>query len=189
MNLSHSKLVTVNKTYLLLGVLLFLLGSVLVVGSYYLFNKYALTGAYDFPAGAYAQRSRTWEFPEPPLQLGFGDTVTVKIFMNASRIMQFYVYNTERGQIHSELIEDKSTVYYFVKGSDLYSFLIEFNGYANTDIHTEYRSAVTRYAPNRLTLILGVLILLSGAATIPVAFLYRKTANSELPTLCYLLKF
>jgi len=169
MNLSHSKLVTVNKTYLLLGVLLFLLGSVLVVGSYYLFNKYALTGAYDFPAGAYAQRSRTWEFPEPPLQLDLGDTITVKVFVNASRIMQFYVYNTERGQIHSELTEDKSTVYYFVRGSHLYFFLIEFNGYANTDIHTEYRSAVTRYAPNRLTLILGVLILLSGAATIPVA--------------------
>lgn len=163
-----------KKVFLLSGVLLFILGSVLVLGSYFLFNRFSLSDWTDFGRNAYGQWGGTWDFPYRPLELTEGDTISIQIRMNESRTLSFSISNTEKGQVYAKSATSNFFIVdYYVQTNDFYSFSIEPLSTGKA-LHAEYYIEVVRKVPNQLFLVIGVVVLLAGAVMTPIAFLYKN---------------
>lgn len=158
-----------NRALLLTGVLLFVLGCGLVLGSYFIFNKYSLSDSRDFAAGS----SGSWTFPNSPLELSEGDIVTVQISINIDRDVELSIANTG-GTVVFTKTGRNFTAYYYAQTHDLYFMSTRLRSGTVAPSHISYFLEVTGKAPNQLFLLIGIIILLAGAVTIPVAFLYKN---------------
>jgi hypothetical protein len=158
-----------KKALLLTGVLLFVLGAALVLGSYFLFNKYSLSDSRDFGAVFY---SANWEFPDNPLELGEGDIVAAQISINIDRDLQFRIENTG-GTVVFTKSGQNFTAYYYVQTHDLYIMNLRLGSGSVAPCRVSYFLEVTRKAPNQFLLLVGIIVLLAGAVTVPIAFLNK----------------
>jgi len=158
-----------KKVFLLTGILLFVLGSALVLGAYFVFNKYSLSDSRDF--GALFQGS--WGFPNSPLELSEGDIVAIQISININRDVQFRIETTGGQAVFSDSGRN-FTAYYYVQTHDLYFMNIRLGSGTVAPCRVNYFLEVTGKAPNQLFLLIGIIVLLAGAVTIPIAFLYKN---------------
>jgi len=167
-----------KKILLLSTFLLFIIGSVLFLGAYFIFNRYSMSGSNYIKI-----TSNTWRFPENPLELGEGDKVIVHIIMTGGRSggkANLYFESTA-GKKDSIGQGDNSTLYYYVQTNGLYYCRVEvpYESFQQTGQYTwlgltvNLNIEVVSKAPNLLFLILGIIVLLAGAVTIPVVFLYK----------------
>jgi hypothetical protein len=82
------------------------------------------------------------------------------------------IENTEEQAVFSyDGLSQNITAYYYVQANNFYYFYI--SGYYYWAINVTYHIKVVSNAPNLLSLLLGTITLLAGAAAIPTAFLYR----------------
>ena len=159
-----------KKIFLLSGVLLFVLGSAVVLGAYFLFNQYSLSGSNHFKS------TGVWQFPSSPLELSQGDKVTVKISMNESQSATLSIKNTGGTQaFNNGRTWGNITAYYYVQANDLYFCSIYVSSVSfPRGLDVTYYIEVVGSSPNLLFLLIGVIVLLGGAVTIPIAFLYKN---------------
>lgn len=163
-----------NKVFLLAGVSLFIIGSVLFPGAYFIFNQYSVSGSHSF------QQYLNWQFPETPLELGEGDKVTVKILRIGSFNGKLYIKSTNGGQVLLSNSISNTTLYYYVQTNDFYYFYIDIDSWSSGSVHSvTLNTIVVSKAPNLLFLLIGIIVLLAGAVTIPVAFLYKNKNEKE----------
>lgn len=159
-----------NKALLLSGIVLFILGSSLVLGSQFVENKYSYSESKDLSSPSYG----TWGFPNSPLELNEGDIVTVGVSMNRSRAAVFHIDTSAGEKVFEEYVTGNFTAYYYVKANDLYSCYLTLSHSEWASLHMNYKLEITKPAPNPLFPLIGAIVLLAGIVTIPVAFLYRR---------------
>lgn len=159
-----------KKAFLLIGILLFVLGSALVLGAYFLFNQYSLSGSNHF------KNTGTWQFPSSPLELSQGDKVTVTISMNESQSSTLSIKNTGGTQVFSSTrTSGNKTAYYYVQANDFYFCSLYVSSISGTrGLDVTYYIEVVRNSPHFFFLVIGIIVLLAGAVTVPIAFLYKN---------------
>lgn len=87
-----------------------------------------------------------------------------------------YIANTAGTQIALSGLSN-STAYYYVQTNDLYYCNVaNIHGMSSSGLDITLSIEVVRKAPNLLYLLIGVIVLLAGACTIPIAFLYKSKA-------------
>jgi hypothetical protein len=164
-----------NKVFLLLGVSLFIIGSVLLLGAYVFFNQYSVSDSHDFH-----YIGETWQSPETPLELGEGDKVTVKTSKVGNMDGNLYIISTSGKRVR--LSDHISSSVYYVQASGFYYFLIDIDmwGAGSEPCPVTIEITVASKTPNLFFLLIGVIVLLAGAGAISVAFLYKskKKKNS-----------
>lgn len=160
-----------NKAFLLSGVLFSVLGTVLVLGAYSLFNKYSMSGSHHFD-----QLHRDWPFPSSMLELNEGDSVAVGISVNGEGEGTLYIANTAGSGEKIALSElGNLTAYYHVQTSSQYWCIIDVPSVSTQrEFNLTWNIEVTTRAPNLLFQLTGGILLLASAVTIPVAFLYKN---------------
>jgi len=167
--------ILMKKILLLSTFLLFIVGSVLFLGAYFIFNQYSVSGSHSFQ-----YYHETWQFPETPLELGEGDKITVKTSKVGNFDGHLFIINTNGKQVLLRDIISNSSIYYYIQTNDFYYFYIDiFNWSPGSGPHSvTLNITVVSRAPNLLFLLIGIIVLLAGAVTIPVVFLY-KTKNEK----------
>jgi len=166
-----------NKPLLISGASVLVVGIALVSGSYFVFNHYQLTGLVTFPPRSWGTFIR--EFPEKPIELTEGDTITVRVTMNKSSEVIFSIRNTDGTQVF-----DKSggniTAYHYVQRNDLYFCYLELKSYTSYPLGLDYQIEVSRKSPNQFSLITGVVAMLTGAVIVSVSLVsIRKTKTTS----------
>lgn len=170
-----------KRAFLLSGILLFIIGSVVVLGAYFFLNQYSASGVHLFRAEGPAQAGQTWQMPEEPFELNEGDKLTVRISVIDGGSVSVFIKGTggKQSQIGSA-IDSNMTVYYYAQTNDLYFCSVVAQDYVHTapyvtkDMTVTLNIEVVRNAPNLLFLVMGVIVLLAGAVTVPTAVLYRS---------------
>jgi len=162
-----------RKALLLSGHLLLVLGSVLLVGAYLVFNKYSISGSKHF------NYRDTWILPEidlSSLELSEGDTVTVEISVSGIGNGTLFIANTPPNRQRLPLSElGNRTVYYYIPSDNLYYFYTVVDWVSPPrGVDLTLNVEVTRKAPDPIFPLLGGIILLAGAVTISIAFLYKN---------------
>jgi hypothetical protein len=174
---------SMKKVLLLLGILLFFVGSTLFIGAYFIFNQYSVSGSHSFQGYLH----ETWQFPETPLELGEGDKVTVKILRIGGFNGKFYIKSTSSGQVLLSNSLSNSTLYYYVQTNDFYYSYIDIDSWSSGSVHSvTLDTMVISKAPNLLLLLIGIIFLLGSAITILSAFLIEKSRkqNSQWMNIC-----
>jgi hypothetical protein len=174
-----------KKALLLLGVLLFLFGSILLIGAYFIFNRYSLSDSHSISIV-----NSVWLFPESPLELHEEDKIIVRTLMIGGRsggIAYFYFMSTAGAK---DIIGQggNSTFYYYVPKNGLYYCVVEvpYGSFQQTGANTWLDLTVTlnieivSKAPNLLFLLLGIVLLLGSVITILTAFLYQKIERRKI---------
>ena len=161
-----------NKALILTGVLLFLVGSAFIIGAYFIFNQYSVSGSHDFQGFL----SKTWRFPNTPLELSEGDKVTIKMIRLGNFDGRLYIRSSSGEQV---LLSDglrNSTLYYYVQKNDFYYLLIEIRGWGSgSSVYSAtLETTIIQKSPNFLFLLVGILLLFGSTLTISIAFLHTK---------------
>jgi hypothetical protein len=164
-----------KKAFLLSAVLLFIIGSVLFLSAYFFFNQYSIIDSHNF-----SWINENWQSPSTPIELHEGDKITIK----TSKIGRFdgdlFIVGTNGKRVLLSNGIGNGSVYYYVQEDDFYYCYIDLDSWtAHPEPHTiTLNITVVSKAPNLLFLLIGVIVLLAGAVTIPVAFL-RKSKNEK----------
>jgi len=161
-----------KKLVLLAGVFLFVIGSGLILGAYFVFNQYSMIVSHEFEPYA----GETWQFPKTPVELGEGDKVIAKMSKAGDWDGSLHAMATSgENVVLSNTISD-TTVYYYVPASDFYYYLIHVGywGPGSGVYEVALNIMVVSKAPNLMFLLIGLIVLLAGAATTPIAFLYKN---------------
>jgi hypothetical protein len=177
-----------NKVLLLFGISLFIIGSVLFLGAYFVFNRYSTSGSNVIGINIFSTNTE-WQFPKMPFELAKGDQIIVSISLIGGApdaIADLYLAGTS-GNTYSMGQGGNSTFYYYVQTNDLYYCRMEipdtsFNqtgSFTWSKITATMNIEVVSNNPNMFFLLIGVIVLLAGAVSIPVAFLYRSKNESR----------
>lgn len=165
-----------KKVLLVSGILLFILGSTLLLGAYFVFNQYSATSSNHFE-----YLTKGWQTPESPLELAEGDKVTVRISMTGSGSADFYIVSTHgRWQLGKGIGIGNSTLYYYVQTNDFYYCSVDIMSIGlPAGLTIKLNLEVTRNAPNLPFLFIGAIVVLAGVVTIPIAVLYKSKKELE----------
>lgn len=166
-----------KKILLLSTFLLFIVGSVLFLGAYFIFNQYSLHDSHNFQ-----YINETWQSPQTPLELNEGDKVIVKIAKLGNFNGNLYIMTTSGKRVLlSDSISNGGSSYYYVQANDFYYYFIDLDSWSSS---SEAKSldlfiTVVSKSPNLLFLLIGIIVLLAGAVTIPVVFLYKTKSEKK----------
>jgi hypothetical protein len=166
-----------NKVLLSLGVLLFLIGSTLIIGAFFIFNKYSVSGSHDF--GGYYKE--TWNFPDVPLDLSEGDKVIIKTLRLGIFDGKLYIKGTSEEQV---LLSDRlgnGTLYYYIQKNDFYSLSIVLSDWGSSSFHSiTLETTIISKSPNFLVLLVGILLLFGSMITVLSTFSMKRLRRENL---------
>lgn len=145
-----------RKLALAVGVGLLGFGSLMILGAYFIFNKSYIIGS----------RKLRWigdaiSFPDDPILLSEGDTITLQISMNKSIKTQVYIAANNGDVLLAKQIKGNSTLYYVVLANDYYTFSARYEGGAG-QAKINYNIEVMKTGPNQVSLVFGILLFVIG---------------------------
>jgi hypothetical protein len=175
-----------NKPFVVFGVLLFIVGSFLIFGSYFFFNRFSFAGSGRFGPEAFARLELL--FPEAAVELENRDEVAVHVsmFYEAEQAVTVSLVSTVGDTIQLSRVETNTTIHYLVEKDGFYCCHAAWSGgYTGSPANVTLNVDVVRNAPNFPFLLGGGILLFAGTITIPIAVFYKgkngKTTHPVTP--------